>query len=210
MKSLYSLILSEEVVEEIDKLALKRGVNRSRMVNDILAEYVSVITPEKQVKNMFGEIENLLADYFDGFSSSGRTAEMKRALDVKYKPKITYELQLDNIRGVKIGSLKMQWRTQHIGVINCINRFVTMWAEIENRLLPENIKKYIEYSLEEGKFTRNFAVLGDTDDVKICEGISGYVKNFDRIFSDYLKGKTVEEDIEKQYAEYILSGGYVL
>lgn len=37
-KNVYSLVLSEDVVHEIDKLAYQRGTNRSNMVNQILAE----------------------------------------------------------------------------------------------------------------------------------------------------------------------------
>ena len=45
-KSLYSIILSDEVVNEIDRLAYKANTNRSNMINQILAEYVSYTTPE--------------------------------------------------------------------------------------------------------------------------------------------------------------------
>ena len=51
-KSLYSLMLMDEVVEEIDKLALRLGTNRSNLVNQILAEHVSVSTPEKEIDSM--------------------------------------------------------------------------------------------------------------------------------------------------------------
>ena len=59
-KSLYSLMLMDEVVSEIDKLALRQGTNRSNLVNQILAEYVSVSTPEKQIDSIFRRMEELL------------------------------------------------------------------------------------------------------------------------------------------------------
>ena len=37
-KSLYSLILSDEVVSRVDRLASRQGLNRSQLVNRILAE----------------------------------------------------------------------------------------------------------------------------------------------------------------------------
>ena len=58
-KAMYSLMLSEKVVEEIDRLAEKEGTNRSNLVNQILAEYVSVITPEKRISDIFDKIESL-------------------------------------------------------------------------------------------------------------------------------------------------------
>ena len=38
-KSLYSLMLSDEVVREIDVAAHRLGTNRSALINRILAEY---------------------------------------------------------------------------------------------------------------------------------------------------------------------------
>ena len=46
-KSLYSLMLMDDVVREIDRLALQQNTNRSNFINQILAEYVSLMTPEK-------------------------------------------------------------------------------------------------------------------------------------------------------------------
>ena len=45
-KSMYSLMLSEQVVEAIDRLALEQNTNRSRLINEILADYLSFVTPE--------------------------------------------------------------------------------------------------------------------------------------------------------------------
>ena len=47
-KTLYSLMLNEEVVREIDALAHQMGTNRSALINQILADYTSVITPERR------------------------------------------------------------------------------------------------------------------------------------------------------------------
>ena len=52
-KNMYSLMLAEEVIREIDKLAEQNNTNRSNLVNQILAEYVSLTTPEKHIQNIF-------------------------------------------------------------------------------------------------------------------------------------------------------------
>ena len=41
-KNMYSLMLAEEVIREVDKLAEQNNTNRSNLVNQILAEYVSL------------------------------------------------------------------------------------------------------------------------------------------------------------------------
>ena len=48
-KTLYSLMLNEEVVREIDALAHQLGTNRSALINQILADYTSVLTPERRI-----------------------------------------------------------------------------------------------------------------------------------------------------------------
>ena len=49
-KTLYSLMLSEDVVHEVDLLAHKLGTNRSNLINQILAEYVDMVTDRKSTR----------------------------------------------------------------------------------------------------------------------------------------------------------------
>ena len=58
-KTLYSLMLNEEVVREIDRMAHRMGTNRSALINQILADYTSVVTPERRIENIFHEIKQL-------------------------------------------------------------------------------------------------------------------------------------------------------
>ena len=51
-KSLYSLMLMDEVVNEVDRLAFRRGTNRSSLINQLLAEYLSLATPENRIGNI--------------------------------------------------------------------------------------------------------------------------------------------------------------
>ena len=39
-KSVYSLVLMDNVVSEVDKMAYEMGTSRSNLINQILAEYV--------------------------------------------------------------------------------------------------------------------------------------------------------------------------
>ena len=52
-KSVYSLVLSDDVVEAVDRAAYQNGLSRSAMVNQILADYVSYTTPEKRMREIF-------------------------------------------------------------------------------------------------------------------------------------------------------------
>ena len=45
-KSVYSLVLMDDVVEAIDELAYSMNTSRSNLINQILAARVSLLTPE--------------------------------------------------------------------------------------------------------------------------------------------------------------------
>ena len=52
-KSVYSLVLSDEVVEAVDRAAYLAGMSRSAYINKILAQSVSYVTPEQRINDIF-------------------------------------------------------------------------------------------------------------------------------------------------------------
>ena len=56
-KTLYSLMLNDEVVREVDALAHRMGTNRSNLINQILAEYVNYTTPERRINDVLSTIQ---------------------------------------------------------------------------------------------------------------------------------------------------------
>lgn len=85
-KSLYSLILMDDVVREIDSLARMQNTNRSNLINQILADYVSLTTPEKRINNIFNCINGLLEDkIFNSYiEPHERTMSLKSSLNYRY------------------------------------------------------------------------------------------------------------------------------
>ena len=45
-KSVYSIVLSDDVIDKIDELAYRTNTSRSNLINQILADHVSYTTPE--------------------------------------------------------------------------------------------------------------------------------------------------------------------
>ena len=94
-KSLYSLILSDSVISKIDMLALKQGTNRSNMINMILADYVSLTTPEMHIENVFRQMEQMLSVYDNIVPimiPNRATMSVKSTLEYKYRPTVKYEI----------------------------------------------------------------------------------------------------------------------
>ena len=208
-KSMYSLILMDDVVREVDALAKQQNTNRSNLINQILAEYVSLVTPEKRINNIFTYIESLLGkNTFNSFiEPHERTMSVKSSLDFKYRPTIRYEVELYRTSDQTIGQLKIVFRTQSGDLLLRLSDFFELWARMEQIYLGEYFRKNpVKYSFDNGKFVRTFCVpVGkEYDAEEIARAISDYIKVFDEIIKNYLSGAydSVTE-IENRYLRYL-------
>ena len=127
-KTLYSLMLSDDVVREIDDLAHRMGTSRSNLVNMILAERVQLRTPEQQISDVFDGIEQLLAgsrELIPLITPNTPSMALRSSLEYKYRPTVRYEVELSNgfIPGEPIGTLTASFRTQSQGLLELIGRF---------------------------------------------------------------------------------------
>ena len=59
-KSVYSIVLNDEVVDMVDKMARVNGVSRSLMIEKLLATAVGYETPESRINDILTEIERLV------------------------------------------------------------------------------------------------------------------------------------------------------
>ncbi len=59
-RSVYSLVLMDDVVEAIDRLAYAQNTSRSNLINQLLAEHVRFVTPEKRMRDIFSQVERMI------------------------------------------------------------------------------------------------------------------------------------------------------
>ena len=114
-KTLYSLMLDEEVVREVDALAHQLGTNRSNLINQILAEYVDYTTPERRINDVLSTIQQLLSpsrELVPFFSPNSFSMSLKSSLEYKYRPTVKYEVELYRSVGDAIGELSVVFRTR--------------------------------------------------------------------------------------------------
>ena len=212
-KNMYSLMLAEDVIREIDLLAEEQGTNRSNLVNQILADYVSLTTPEKHVRNIFDIIENFIGQHGNSLLYSqpnDMTMSIKSSLQYHYRPTIRYEVEMYRTPKQTIGQLKIIFRTTSAELLIELTRFFKLWMQLENIYIKQFFQKdAIEYGMENGKFLRTFAVPNDSDytEEEIGNAISNYISTFDEMLKDFLAGKyKTTEDMEKRYLQYLNSG----
>lgn len=203
-KTLYSLMLSDEVVAEVDRLAHRLGTNRSNLINQILAEHVGFVTPERRINDIFSAMEQLIApsrELVPFFAPNTLTMSMKSSLEYKYRPTVKYEVELYRGDSDYLGELTVIFRTQSKALIQSMTEFFRIWKSIEDAHLHPMMEDGAPgYALYEGKFVRSIAIpRRDCTSEELAGVISEYIKLFDSMMKGYLSGRLDARDVEACY-----------
>ena len=207
-KTLYSLMLSDDVVREVDVLAHRLGTNRSNLINQILAEYVNLTTPERRINDIFTAIEQMMApsrELVPFFSPNTFTMSLKSSLEYKYRPTVKYEVELYRGGEGSIGEISVIFRTQSGALIQSMTEFFRLWKHIEDKNLAPLLKGGpIDYALYDGKFVRSISIPSrDCSSDDVAEVLSDYIKLFDSLMKGYLTGRLTTQEIESRYCQQV-------
>lgn len=216
-KNMYSLMLAEDVIREVDNMAAERHTNRSNLVNQILAEYVSLTTPEMHIRNIFDVVENLLGERGGGMFSlgtGGLTMSYKSPLKYSYRPTIRYEVEMYRTPTHTIGQLKVVFRTTAAELLVELTRFFRIWMQMESIYIGHFFGgRELEYGLENGRFTRKFVLPADAhySEKETGEAIGSYIAAFDDMLKGWLAGKYSDtRQLENEYLAYLNSGAHII
>ena len=206
-KTLYSLMLNDEVVREVDALAHSLGTNRSNLINQILAEYVNYTTPERRINDVLSAIEQLMApsrELVPFFAPNSFSMSLKSSLEYKYRPNVKYVVELYRGGGDSIGELSVVFRTQSASLIASMTEFFRLWKRIEDLHLAAATGMKISYALYDGKFVRSLCAPDrDCAAEELAGAISEYIKLFDKLMKHYLTGRLDAQEVEAAYYSYM-------
>jgi len=207
-KTLYSLMLNDEVVREVDALAHRMGTNRSSLINQILAEYVGYTTPERRINDVLSTIQQLLSpsrELVPFFAPNSYSMSLKSSLEYKYRPTVKYEVELYRGGEEAIGELSVVFRTQSAGLIDLMTEFFRLWKRIEDAHLAPNTGVRIDYALYDGKFVRSIAVPDrDCTAEELAGALSEYIQLFDKLMKGYLGGRLDAHEVEAAYYAHMI------
>ena len=214
-KTLYSLMLSDDVVREIDNLAHRRGTNRSALVNQILAEYAGFVTPERRINDIFRQIGEILGsdrELVPFVAPGASTMSMKSSLQYRYRPTVKYSVELYRDREAAMGELSVVFRTQSEELLAAMDRFFRLWKQIEDELIAAYLPRPAEYALYSGRFTRTIALAAGRDysTADVAAAISAYVRLFDRLMKGFLAGSLDAADLRNEYIQWLRQGNTIL
>ncbi len=210
-KSLYSLMLSDSVIEQIDKLALRENTSRSSMVNRILAEHVSMVTPEMRISGIFRQIESLFSEGSElvpSFVPNSRVMSIKSSLQYKYRPTVRYELSLFKKPTDEIGELSVNFRTQSAQLLNEVQKFFVFFKSLEDKYIAASLPTPIRYELYTDKFIRSIPaqwgneLFGDG----FAQAVSDYVSLLDGLMKNFVSGIYGYSELEKKYVSCLENG----
>ncbi len=216
-KSVYSIVLSDDVVEAVDELAYSMNTSRSNLINSILAEKVSVMTPEMRMKDIFSRIEQLMDSRFQLMTQPSETMiSIKSPLKYKYKPTIKYSVELFRSFEGGVGRLRISLRTQSVSLIRAIQGFFKLWEQLENKYLSNIFNGGVPWEVGDVSFTRDFYSphSSELSDESIAQAIGSYINLIDECIRIYFEnmGSTdnASEKIEQRYCEYLKKGIVIL
>lgn len=205
-KSLYSLILSDDVVEAVDRAAMLGGTNRSAMVNRILAEYLAVETPEEKIGKIIENICGMLSGDYLTSRSPGQSAMMvKTSFAYRYRPTVRYDIRLVNDVPGRI-EMNVTIRTQSDELIALVSEFFAVWIRAEAAVSPSRTGA-VRYSVSGCRLTRTSAA--DKSDPDIAGSVTRYVRLFDSMMKAYIAGQTDAAHITAAYLKAKESGSMI-
>lgn len=149
-KSIYSLVLDDEVIALVDRLAYSEGSSRSALINRVLAERVGYSTHEMRTRDLLRRMEEMLeSSVLPMLEGSGDTTlKLRSALSYKYNPTVKYTVALAR-EGASIGELRAQVRSRSDGFTLILLQFFRLWAKLEESYIGRT-----DISFEPGRLTR--------------------------------------------------------
>lgn len=198
-KSIYSLVLNDQVVQAIDAMACKRGVSRSNMINILLAQCVSCDTPELRYGDLFDSVGKLIEGHnalrFVNMPSHNMAC-MVSVLPYRYNPTIRYQLELadsDNSMGV----LRVSLRTTNDSLKELLDNFFGIFNTIENKVLDYNV----EFSSVDGKYVRTLYDYAQSQG-NLSQSLVSYIDNLYQMMRVYLGGWQQSDIVNELYDMY--------
>lgn len=213
-RSVYSLVLIDDIVRAVDKLAYERSTSRSNLINQILAEYLSFSTPEMRMKNIFDSVEQMMAEmepFQVQFQPSDAMISIRSALRYRYNPTIRYVLELYRSYEPTVGELRVSMRTQSQPLIKILMEFFDFWAKLENRMIGSYFPGgRVPCRIEAGRYVREFSMpLEENQQTNegIAAAIGEYIQFFDTSLKYYFAGlddlDSTATLLKNNYQDYI-------
>lgn len=206
-KSIYSLMLFDDIVERVDDLAYARRTNRSQLINDILADYLGVQTPEQKIKSVLVSVGDNLGDR-PLVSQIGKNNSIRfgKSLKYKYRPKVRYVYEFKNAADGRYAVLKISSRTTNDDLNAMFRDFFDHIGVIEVR--HHQVDRGPDGKNTSHKFVRAFKHAGSVD--RDAQGLTDFLTRYlcmidsamDAYFADY-DSDNMDAELDAIYSYFL-------
>jgi len=211
-KNIYSLVLFDDVIEEVDKLAAENGTSRSNMVNRILSEYFSFMTPGDKLKSIFDEVTNILLStsrFQTLLEPSDSMFALRSSLPYKYNPSVKYNVLINENTIPISAELRVSIRSQSDSFRLYLIQFFKLWSRIEQIYCGT-----VDYGIDDDRYIRRINITQDADYSELGTDIAYYIKSLDAalqyFFSNLEYPERALNGVEEIYKEYLHTSGSLI
>lgn len=215
-KQIFSLVLSEQVIEKVDREALIKGSNRSQIINDLLCESFGVWTPDLKMNQVMDLMSDALKEVETlqmVSATHGNTLQLRTTVSYKYKPKLKYVVEMSGKSHPVMAQLKIYSRTTSEPFLQCLVMFFGYLTDFEETVTASINHREVRssgYSYEDNRFIKQFLCDWTHSSVE-AEAISSYLSNYIQFldesikmfFDHYGNWKYIDQQILGLYRKYI-------
>lgn len=202
-KTVYSLVLTPEIIEAVDRLAYAQGTSRSNLIDCILADAVGYVTPQQHMQQMFDTLMRAVGgDFQPQERSGGEWLVLRRQLRYRYKPTIRYRVELFREDDECYAILQASFRTRSEELLREVNEFFRLYTMNElaygqccsEDILHENDRwcRRIRMTDEQLQHPK---LLGDS--------LANYIRRFDTLLQRYFAALP-----DRRYAMSVISEAF--
>lgn len=209
-KSVYSLVLSDDIVAAVDALAAQEGYRRSAFIDHILAQYASLPTAEARRRQTIQAAQLAAEGYFRGAVTQGGALTLRTALRYKYNPSLCYTIELWPGQP-QMGRLRVALRSQSDSLLGYFGYFFQLWQNMEQRHLASPPRQN-EQLVEEKRYSRVLRQpQGQLDEDQTGQAIAAYVNMMDSCLKTFFgcldDAQRAVAETEKQYVKQLRAHG---
>lgn len=183
-KSVYSIVLDDDVIKMIDIMAVRQGTSRSNMINRILAQHISVPTAETMINDIYSSIDSFLQGHNSlalGLMGNSSLINMRSALQYKYNPSVKYTLEIFE-NSDYLGQLKVSVRSQKPQVLGIFEEFFAIWANLEMQCCGVEPN---EFSIDTARYTRLIRLCNNCNYADYGNNIAAYTDILDKCLKEF-------------------------
>lgn len=197
-KSVYSVVLDDEVVKYADKAAAKTGESRSQFINRVIAKEVGFSTSRQKLDEVIDALDAAIATHekIRMVRRQQSVVDFLSALNYKYSPRVTYSVELDPEK--RAARLKIALRTTSPALSGICNEFFNTFAALEKGSKGKNL-----FFVEDGKLVRDFIVPSEAKGEEAAKLITDYVNCFDALLNAYIGNYPFGTADEKLVEDYL-------